>query len=214
MIKVILVDDHQIIRHGLKMALEADKGITVIGEYSTSDDAIEAIPALKPDVAVVDVSATGNSGMTAIRQIAAFGEKPKVLVLTLHQSAHLIRRLKDVGVMGVLTKDAAPQDFADAARCVAKGEFYLQTEVAAQAFRELLGEAPTRPHLSTREIDVVRLVSQGYDTENLSGMLSITPRTAQTHLYHAMKKLDLHTRQELIQYAVNEGLIPDPDISL
>ena len=209
MIRVIIVDDHQIIRHGLKMALESFEGIEVVGECADAEEAIDLLPSLRPDVAVVDISALGNAGIAAIRQITEVGTGTKVLALTLHHSARLIRRLKDAGAMGCLTKDADPQDFADAARAVASGEFFLQTEVAAQAFHELLGESSSKPHLSEREIDVVRLVSEGYDTNTVSNMLAITPRTAQTHLYHAMKKLDLHTRRELIEYAINEGLIPD-----
>ena len=209
MIKVVIIDDHQIIRHGLKMALESNDGITVAGECSNAEEAIELLPEIKPDVAVIDISALGNAGIAAIRQVTEAGTGTRVLALTLHHSARLIKRLKDAGAMGCLTKDAAPQDFADAAKVLAQGEFFLQTEVAAQAFRELLGESPAKPHLSEREIDVVRLVSEGHDTNAVSSMLSITPRTAQTHLYHAMKKLNLHTRHELIEYAIQEGLIPD-----
>lgn len=208
MIKVVIIDDHQIIRHGLKMALDSNEGISVVGECANADEAIELLPEVKPDVAVIDISAMGDAGVTAIRRIAETETSTKVLALTLHHSARLIKRLKDAGASGCLTKDAAPQDFADAAKMVAEGEFYLQMEVAAQAFRELLGESSSNPHLSDREIDVVRLVSEGHDTDTVSAMLSITPRTVQTHLYHAMKKLGLHTRHELIEYAIQEGLIP------
>ncbi len=207
MITVIIVDEHQIIRRGLKMALEGKAHIEVVGECATIEESVGLVKETKPDVMVLDLSNASIESTRGVSYVVNRCTGIKVLALTARQNAHFIKRLKDAGAMGCLTNDPSPDELSEAVEAVARGEFFLQTEVAARAFFEFLRGNDAKPILSDREVDVVRLVAEGYDAKGIGAHLSITPRTAQTHLYHAMKKLGVHSRHELLQYAQHEGIL-------
>ncbi len=212
MIRVLLVDDHRIVRKGLRVLLESSGEVSVVGECENGSDAVQAANELVPDVVLMDISMPGMDGATATRQITARHPHIKVLVLTMHNEPQRIKEMMDVGAAGYVVKSAAPEELLTAIRTVAGGQYYLQPEVATTVVREMI-EAPRENALtlSARELDVVRLVTRGLSTSEIAKALFISERTVQTHRYNAMKKLGLHNAQELTLYAVRAGIITVPE---
>ena len=211
MIRVLLVDDHRIVRKGLRVLLEASGEVSVVGECENGGDALQKVHELLPDVVLMDISMPGMDGATATRQITARHPDVKVLVLTMHNEPQRIKEMMDVGAAGYVVKSAAPEELLTALRTVAGGQYYLQPEVATTVVREII-EAPreSAPILSPRELDVVRLVARGLSTAEVARALFISERTVQTHRYNAMKKLGLHNSRELTLYAVRTGIVTLP----
>ena len=212
MIRVLLVDDHRIVRKGLRVLLESSGEVSVVGECENGSDAVQDANELVPDVVLMDISMPGMDGATATRQITARHPHIKVLVLTMHKEPQRIKEMMDVGAAGYVVKSAAPEELLTAIRTVAGGQYYLQPEVATTVVREMI-EAPRENALilSARELDVVRLVTRGLSTSEIAKALVISERTVQTHRYNAMKKLGLHNAQELTLYAVGAGIITVPE---
>jgi len=211
-IRVLLVDDHRIVRKGLRVLLEASGEVSVVGECANGGDALQKVHELLPDVVLMDISMPGMDGATATRQITARHPDVKVLVLTMHNEPQRIKEMMDVGAAGYVVKSAAPEELLTALRTVAGGQYYLQPEVATTVVREII-EAPREagPILSARELDVVRLVARGLSTAEIARALFISERTVQTHRYNAMKKLGLHNSRELTLYAVRTGIVTLPE---
>lgn len=212
-IRILIVDDHRVIREGLKMMLDSDDGFQVVGEARDGKEALDLTRSLSPDVVLMDISMPGMDGITATHQITEGYPSVKVLVLTMYTKSQYVKELTDVGAAGFLTKNVAQDDLLEAIRTVARGEFYLHPEIAGVAFKELISD--TRKSgagtLSGRERDVVRLIAQGSSVADAAKALFVSPRTVQTHLYNAMKKLGLHSKRELILFAIREGLIVTPE---
>lgn len=211
MIRVVLVDDHTIVRHGLKMTLEIDRDISVVRECADGKDAIASALELHPDVMVMDIAMPVMDGVTATHQIVEMCPDVKILILSMHEELNRIKEITKIGASGFLAKSAAPEELIAAVHAVNSGKFYLQPEIASAAYADLLNAPTERKMLTERELDVIRLLAQGTTVNNIADVLCISPRTVQAHLYHAMKKLDVHSQQELIMYAIREGIV---DISL
>jgi DNA-binding NarL/FixJ family response regulator len=212
-IKILVVDDHRVIRDGLRMMLDSDDEFQVIGEARDGKEALELTRVLNPDVVLMDISMPGMDGITATHQISESYPNVKVLVLTMYTKSQYVKELTDVGATGFLTKNVAQDDLREAIHTVVRGEFYLHPEIAGVAFKELISDAHKSGAgtLSGRERDVVRLIAQGSSVVDAAKALFVSPRTVQTHLYNAMKKLGLHSKRELILFAIREGLIVTPE---
>ena len=208
-IRVILVDDHAILRAGLRRVLEAEPDIEVVGEAESADRAVFEALSSKPDVVVMDVVMPGKSGIEGMPAVLQAVPEAKVLVLSMQDDPHYVREAFEVGAAGYVLKEAADTEVVGAVRAVAAGERYVHPAlgarlVAAEAEERKRAEADP---LSEREREVLRLLALGHTNQEIAKMLYISVRTAETHRAHIMQKLRLSSRAELVRYALENGLI-------
>ena len=208
-IRVILVDDHAILRAGLRRVLEAEPDIEVVGEAESADRAVFESLSAKPDVVVMDVVMPGKSGIEGMPALLQAVPEAKVLVLSMQDDPRYVREAFEVGASGYVLKEAADTEVVGAVRAVAAGERYVHPTlgarlVAAEAEERKRAEADP---LSEREREVLRLLALGHTNQEIAKMLYISVRTAETHRAHIMQKLRLTSRAELVRYALENGLI-------
>jgi two-component system response regulator NreC len=208
-IRVLLVDDHAILRSGLRRVLEAEDDIEVVAEAESAERAVfEAIEA-KPDVVVMDVVMPGRSGIEATPELLKAVPTLKILVLSMQDDPHYVRAAFEAGASGYVLKDAADTEVVGAVRTVARGERYVHPALGARlvaADVEERKQAEADP-LSDREREVLRLLALGHTNQEIATMLYISVRTAETHRAHIMQKLRLTSRAELVRHALDHGLI-------
>jgi two-component system response regulator NreC len=209
--RVLIVDDHAVVRSGLKLVLEADEGIEPVGEAGTARDAIFEARALKPDVILLDVVMPDQSGLEIIPTLLHENPDTKVLVLSMQDDPRYVREAFDAGASGYVLKEAADSEVVAAVREVAGGGRYVDPELGARlvaaesAERRRAEEDP----LSEREGEVLRLLALGHTNQEIAKQLFISVRTAETHRAHIMQKLRLSSRAELVRYALERGLLDD-----
>jgi two-component system response regulator NreC len=212
-IRVVLADDHVVLRAGLRALLEAEMGIEVVGEASTGDEAVDLVRELKPTVVVMDLSMPGSGGLEATRRIVALELETRVLVLTMHAEEEYLVPVLEAGASGYLTKTIADRSLIEAIRIVARGEVYLPPHATHLLLREYKavgsGDAsPERLHqLSTREQEVLALTAEGYSSKEIGEKLFISPKTVDTYRSRIMEKLGLNHRAELVRFALRAGLL-------
>lgn len=211
MINIVLVDDHAVVRSGLRLLLDAQEDMKVIGEAGNSKDAIFRARALKPDVILLDVVMPGESGIEALPRILRESPKTKVLVLSMQDDPSYVRQAFAVGASGYVLKEAADEEVVSAVREIAGGGHYVHPAlgarmVAAEAQERAAAEADP---LSEREREVLRLLALGHTNQEIAHELYISVRTAESHRAHIMQKLRLATRAELVRYALSHGLLAD-----
>ncbi|GAB2619313.1 DNA-binding response regulator [Paractinoplanes abujensis] len=205
MIRILLVDDHPVVRHGLRGMLEAEPDLTVIGEASSGAEGVEQAVTLRPDVVLMDLRMPGGDGVTATEQIVARASGVRVMVLTTYESDRDILRAIEAGAGGYLLKDASPTELADAVRAAARGETVLAPSVASSLIKSVRRPAP--PALSARETEVLRLVARGLTNADIGKQLFISEATVKTHLLRAFNKLDVADRTAAVTTAMEHGLI-------
>ncbi|HET9288768.1 MAG TPA: response regulator transcription factor [Gaiella sp.] len=210
-IRVLLVDDHAILRSGLRRVLEAEADIEVVGEAESADRAVFEALSGKPDVVVMDVVMPGKSGIEGMPAVLQAVPEAKVLVLSMQDDPRYVREAFEVGAAGYVLKEAADTEVVGAVRAVAAGERYVHPAlgarlVAAEAEERKRAEADP---LSEREREVLRLLALGHTNQEIAKMLFISVRTAETHRAHIMQKLRLSTRAELVRYALSRGLLDE-----
>ena len=208
-IRVVLVDDHAILRSGLRRVLDAEPDIEVVGEAESAERAVFEAIANKPDVVVMDVVMPGKSGIEGMPAVLQAVPDVKVLVLSMQDDPRYVREAFEVGASGYVLKEAADTEVVGALRAVAAGERYVHPTlgarlVAAEAEERKRAEADP---LSEREREVLRLLALGHTNQEIAKMLYISVRTAETHRAHIMQKLRLSSRAELVRYALENGLI-------
>ena len=208
-IRVVLVDDHAILRSGLRKVLEAEADIEVVGEAESAERAVFEALSTKPDVVVMDVVMPGMSGIDGTPAVLQAAPGSKVLVLSMQDDPRYVREAFAVGAAGYVLKEAADTEVVGAIRAVAAGEQYVHPTlgariVAAEAEERRRAEADP---LSEREREVLRLLALGHTNQEIGKMLYISVRTAETHRAHIMQKLLLSTRAELVRYALEHGLV-------
>jgi two-component system, NarL family, response regulator NreC len=209
--RVLIVDDHAVVRSGLKLVLEADEGIEPVGEAGTARDAIFEARALKPDVILLDVVMPDQSGLEIIPTLLHENPDMKILVLSMQDDPRYVREAFDAGASGYVLKEAADSDVVAAVREVADGGRYVDPELGARlvaAESEERRRAKEDP-LSEREGEVLRLLALGHTNQEIAKQLYISVRTAETHRAHIMQKLRLSSRAELVRYALDRGLLED-----
>ena len=211
MIRVVLVDDHAILRSGLRRVLDAEPDIEVVGEAESVDRAVFEVLANKPDVVVMDVVMPGKSGIEGLPAVLQAGPDASVLMLSMQDDPRYVREAFEAGATGYVLKEAVDTEVVGAVRAVAAGEQYVHPAlgarlVAAEAAERRRAEADP---LSEREREVLRLLALGHTNQEIAKLLYISVRTAETHRAHIMQKLRLSSRAELVRYALDNGLI-DP----
>jgi two-component system response regulator NreC len=209
--RVLIVDDHAVVRSGLKLVLDADDGIEPVGEAGTARDAIFEARALKPDVILLDVVMPDQSGLDIIPTLLHENPDTKILMLSMQDDPRYVREAFDAGASGYVLKEAADSEVVSAVREVAGGGRYVDPELGARlvaaesAERKRAEEDP----LSDREGEVLRLLALGHTNQEIAKQLYISVRTAETHRAHIMQKLRLSSRAELVRYALDRGLLED-----
>jgi two-component system response regulator NreC len=210
-IRILLVDDHLLLRAGLKALLDAEEDMKVVGEASTGEEAIEKVRFLKPDVVVMDLSMPGIGGLEATRMIAQEGVS-RVLVLTMHSEEEYLLAVLEAGGSGYVKKTSADTDLTAAIRTVAKDEVFLYPNAARlllQGFRvrgEKHDDDPLE-RLTERERDVLTMTAEGFSSSEIAERLFISPKTVDTYRSRIMHKLELTHRSELVRFALNTGLL-------
>ena len=213
MIKVVLVDDHAVVRSGLRLLLNNHDDMEVVGEAGNAKDAIFRARALKPDVILLDVVMPGESGIEVLPKLLKESPDTKVLVLSMQDDPSYVREAFAVGASGYVLKEAADEEVVAAVREIAQGGRYVHPAlgarmVAAEAEERAAAEADP---LSEREREVLRLLALGHTNQEIAQQLYISVRTAESHRAHIMQKLRLTTRAELVRYALAHGLLQDED---
>lgn len=212
-IRVVLADDHAVVRAGLKAVLGAAKDIQVVGEASNGREALDMIQRLDPDVVVMDLSMGEMDGATATRELVKRGARTKVLVLTMHSEDDYLVPLLEAGAAGYLIKNAADRELVDAVRAVAHGDLYVQPSAARALARGLkrkeehADEREKYERLTDRERDVLRLVAAGYSAPEIGEQLFISPKTVDTYKQRINEKLGLSHRSDYVQLALKLGLL-------
>lgn len=211
-IRVLLADDHGIVRAGLRALLEAQPDMEVIAEAENGPEAIAATQALRPTVVVTDLSMPGG-GLEAIREITGLNLNCRVLVLTVHAEERYLLPVLDAGGSGYVRKSSAHTDLLDAIRTVARGEVFLDPAATKTLLRGYLGRVKSGEEvdlghvLSEREREVVKLTAEGHTAQQAADILSLSPKTIETYRHRAMQKLGLANRAELVRYALRAGLL-------
>jgi len=209
-IKILLVDDHAVVRMGFKMLIEAEADIKVIGEAESGEIAVKLFQELKPDIIVMDITMPGIGGLEAIDRIMAKDKNTKILVLSAHEDSVHPKRVLNAGAMGYLTKRSAAEELIKAIKSIHQGKRYLEPNIAQQmAITQLSGETNPVEILSDREFEVFMALAKGKSTNEIADTLCLSPRTVGTHLYNIKQKLNANNSAEIALIAIRCGLI-DP----
>lgn len=210
-IRILLVDDHAILRAGLRALLAAYPDLTVVGEAGDGAEALLRVNELKPDVVAMDIAMPGINGLTATRQILEAYPTTKILILTQYGNKEYVLPLLEAGAMGYVLKQAVDTDLVSAIRAVARGESFLYPPVAKQVLDAYLKEPRASGDaymlLTEREREILILIAQGHTTREIAEQLHISPNTVDVHRARLMQKLDLHNVAELSTFAARRGLV-------
>jgi len=213
LIRVVLADDHTVVRAGLKAVLGTAKDIDVVGEAKDGREAIALVDRFKPDVVVMDLSMGGMDGTAATKEIVGKGVSTRVLILTMHPEEDYLVPLLEAGAAGYLVKSAADRELVDAVRAVAKGDVYVRPTAARVLAKGLTKKDPHQvdrerfEKLTERERDVLRLTAQGYSAPEIGERLFISPKTVDTYKQRINEKLGLSHRADYVQFALRLGLL-------
>jgi len=211
-IRVLVVDDHAILREGVRALLQLHPDIEVVGEADSGTGAIEQVGKLDPDVVLMDIAMPGLGGIEATIELKKLGRRAKVLILSQYEDREYVRRLLKAGVSGYVLKKSAGAELANAIRAVHRGGLVLDPEVARTAMEEAnpaAGGAGADPYeaLTDREKQVLKLVAEGKSNKEVAEVLGISVKTAMSHREHVMEKLGVHNRTELVRFALKRGVI-------
>jgi DNA-binding NarL/FixJ family response regulator len=211
-IRVLIADDHAIVREGVRALLNLSDDIEVVGEAANGQEAVEAARTLSPDVILMDIAMPGLGGLEATIEIRRENPAARILVLTQYEDREYIRRFLKAGVSGYVLKKSAGADLTAAIRAVQRGGLVLDPEVAREAMREQAssaGPGGSDPYdtLTDREKQVLKLVAEGRSNKEVADLLDISVKTAMSHREHIMQKLGLHSRTDLIKFALQKGVI-------
>jgi two-component system invasion response regulator UvrY len=207
-IRVMLVDDHAVVRMGFRLLLEGAPDLKVAAEANSGEEAVRAFAEVKPDVAVMDISMPGIGGLEAIDRILAREPQARILVLSAHEDIMHARRVLKAGAVGYLTKRSAAEALIDAIRQVAQGKTYLEPSIAQQlALQQLSGDKSPVDMLSEKEFKVFLALAKGRSVAEIAEVMSLSPRTVGTHLYNIKQKLGAANSAELAIIAIRAGLV-------
>jgi two-component system response regulator NreC len=210
--KLLLVDDHDVVRSGLRMLLESEPDVEIVAEASSGEEALALIESDRPDVVVMDIGLPDMNGIEATRKIKGIDERMAVVALTIHEDAEYFFQMLDAGASGYVPKRAAPEELLTAVRAAARGEVYLYPSMAKLLVKDYLRgpeaeEADRLDGLTDREQEVLELVAEGDTNGEIGQKLGISPKTVARHRENIMQKLNLHSRTELVKYAIRKGII-------
>ena len=212
-IRVLIADDHAIVREGVKALLNLADDMDVVGEASDGREAIDQAKALEPDIVLMDIAMPGLGGLEATIEIRKLCPRTRILVLSQYDDREYVRRFLKAGVSGYVLKKSAGADLTAAIRAVHRGGLVLDPDVAREAMREHEiaaeggGDADPYESLTDREKQVLKLVAEGHSNKEVADLLEISVKTAMSHRERVMEKLALHSRTELIRFALKQGII-------
>lgn len=211
--RILLVDDHAVVRSGLRMLLENERDVEIIGEAASAADAIEAAMTLKPNVILMDIGLPDLSGIDATREIKKRAPESAIVALTIHEDEEYFFKMLEAGATGYVPKRAAPEELLTAIRAAATGQVYLYPSLAKLLVRDFLSggrpssEEQLDSELTDREQEVLTYLAEGANNEEIATALVISPKTVARHRENIMRKLNLHSRSELVRYAIRKGII-------
>ena len=211
--RLLLVDDHAVVRSGLRMLLENERDVEIIGEASSARDAIEATERLKPNVILMDIGLPDLSGIDATREIKKHSPEVAIVALTIHEDEEYFFKMLEAGASGYVPKRAAPDELLTAIRAAANGQVYLYPSLAKLLVRDFLSggrpspDAQPSSELTDREQEVLTYLAEGANNEEIATALVISPKTVARHRENIMRKLNLHSRADLVRYAIRKGII-------
>jgi DNA-binding NarL/FixJ family response regulator len=210
--KVLLVDDHAILRDGLKMVLDAQPGITVVGEAENGREALDLVEELHPDVVVMDIAMPQMNGAEATRQIKRRFPQTRVVILTMHENQQYLMQIVNAGATGAVLKRSAGAELVTAVKAAARGESFFSPPMASMLLEDYRvrlqhEESDDVGMFTEREREVLQLVAEGKTNKEISDLLTVSIKTVQTHRAHIMEKLGAHDRTDLVRYAMRKGII-------
>jgi len=207
-IRILLADDHSVVRHGFRRILEAQEDMEVVGEVSNGREAVEQADALQPDLIIMDVTMPELNGIEATRRIADSAPRTRVLALSMHRDAVYVREILRAGARGYLLKDSSEADLIAAVRAVAQGQGYLSPAVSDAVLSDYRKHV-TNPidMLTSREREVLQLVAEGKTNKEIATSLNLSVYTVEAHRGKIMEKLNLHSASEMVRFAIRNGLI-------
>lgn len=211
-IRILIADDHGVLRAGLRALLSAEPELEVVDEASSGNEALSLANELQPDLILLDISMPDLGGIEVTRRLKEMLPNTRVLILTVHEDESLLQEAIQAGASGYIVKRAVESELIDAIRAVWRGDLYIHPAMTRALLKEMSpsqssnNEAPVES-LTPRETDVLRLIAQGYTNRQMADMLSISVRTVESHRSNLMGKLDLHSRVELVRYAKENNLI-------
>jgi two-component system, NarL family, response regulator NreC len=207
-IRVMIVDDHAVLRSGLRLVIEREDGLEVAGEAGTAEDAIRSFERLRPNLVLMDLEMPGIGGLAGVQRLQELHPEVSVLVLSMHGEADDVRRAFEAGAMGYVLKTAADEELIRAIRAVSGGERYLHPSLGA-----VLAQPPQSrgavDELSTREREVLRLLALGHTNQEIAQQLYVSVRTVESHRAHIMTKLRAASRAEMVRHAIEGGLLEE-----
>ena len=211
-LRILIADDHTLMRHGARAFLQSHRGWKVIGEAANGREAVQKVKKLRPDVAILDISMPELDGLEATRQIRATCPDIKILVLSMHESDQMVRRVFQAGAQGYVLKSDLGQCLVKAVKSVLQGQRFVTTGVSDILVRGPLKveQAAEDSHTQStpRELEIIRLVTEGKANKEIAAMLGIAVRTVETHRANIMHKLRLHSSADLVRHAIRLGLLP------
>jgi DNA-binding NarL/FixJ family response regulator len=212
-IRVLLAEDHTIVRQGLRSILDGREGIQVVGEAKDGREAVEKAQQLQPDIVLMDLSMPLLSGLEATRQIKSQCPQIEVLVLTMHADEEYVLQILQAGASGYLLKQSAVGELVTAIQAVDQGDSYLSPAISRKVVdgyvRQAREQSQVDPYeqLTDREREVLHLIAEGYSTQEIADLLFISPKTVRGHRSSLTEKLDLHSNAELTRYAIRKGIV-------
>jgi two-component system, NarL family, response regulator NreC len=210
--RLLLVDDHAVVRSGLKMLLENERDVEIVGEAGSAHEAMEAAVKLAPNVILMDIGLPDLSGIEATREIKKRLPEVAIVALTIHEDEEYFFKMLEAGATGYVPKRAAPEELLTAIRAAAVGQVYLYPSLAKLLVRDFLSggrpnEEQASSNLTEREEEILTYLAEGANNESIANSLVISPKTVARHRENIMHKLNLHSRSELVRYAIRKGII-------
>lgn len=212
-IRILLADDHQIMRDGLRGVLEKQPDMAIVGEAEDGRSAVRLAREMRPHVVIMDINMPGLNGVEATRQITDEVDGVRVVALSMQSDGPVVRRMFQAGAAAYLLKDCASAELVKAVRAVLQGRTYLSDGIAGVVVKQMTSPAPATGAggggpLTPKEREVLQLLAEGKTTKEIAAALFLSPKTVDTHRQHMMEKLDLHSIAELTKYAIREGITP------
>ncbi len=213
-VQIIVADDHEVVRRGVKSLLESHPGWTVVAEAATGREAVDQVKRCNPDVVILDITMPELNGLEATRQILKVAPQTEILILTLHESAQLIRSVLEAGARGYVLKSDAGRNLIDAVEAVSEHKAFFTSNVAATVLDGYLktdkrktGAKPDSHALTPREREIIQLLAEGKSNKEVATTLGISVHTAETHRTNIMRKLEVHSVSELVRYAIRQNIV-------
>lgn len=212
-IRLLLVDDHAVVRSGLKMLLASETDVEIVGEAGNGSEAVAAAGSVRPDVILMDIGLPDMTSIEAARLIKSKYQKVAIVALIIHEDEEYFFKMLEAGASGYVPKRAAPEELLTAIRAASKGEVYLYPSLAKLLVKDYLSQEravenkPTLDGLTDREQEVLSLLAEGAANDHIADKLVISTKTVERHRENIMRKLNLHSRAELVRYAIRKGII-------